>query len=108
MEIKSIVTTNHALQTVRSEFDWLKENASVAFAHKFRDDFQTQVENILPSYLSYPECRYLPTKNNIYRNIIWGNYLIIYKILKKEILVLGIFHTRQNPKKLKAFKRIRK
>jgi hypothetical protein len=80
MEIKELIITTHALQTVNNEFGWLKENASVAFSYKFRDDFQKQVESILPSYLAYPECRHLPTKNNIYRNIIWGKYLIIYKI----------------------------
>lgn len=108
MEITKIVVTPHAIQTLRTEFDWLKDNASVAFANKFRNDFKTQVDSILPSYLAYPECRFLLTPKNIYRNIIWGNYLIIYKIRKKEILVLGIFHTKQNPNKLKSLRRIKK
>lgn len=107
MEVK-IILTEHALQTVRQEFDYLKENISVEFAYKFRDEFPKQVESILPFYLKYSECRFLPTKNKIYRNIIWGNYLIIFKILEKEILVLGIFHSSQNSKKLKSFRRIKK
>lgn len=40
MEITEIVITTHALKPVRTEFDWLKENASIAFANKFRKDFK--------------------------------------------------------------------
>ena len=29
MEMKDLVITTYALQTVRNEFDWLKENASL-------------------------------------------------------------------------------
>ena len=108
MEVKELVITEHALQTVRDEFEYLKENISTEFAHKLRDSFPVQVELILPFYLKHSECRFLPTKNKIYRNLIWGNYLIIYKILEKEILVLVIFHSNQNLKKLKSFRRIKK
>ncbi len=108
MEIKEIIITEHALQTVRDEFEYLKETVSIDYAHKFRDDFPAQVETILPFYLKYSECRFLATSNKIYRNIIWGSYLIIFKILERKILVLGIFHTRQNSKKIKSFRRIKK
>ncbi len=103
-----IVITEHALQTVNAEFNYLKEFASDRAAHQFKDDFVRQVDSILPFSLGHPECRFLPTKNKIYRNIIWGNFLIIYKILKNEILVLGAFHSKQNPSKLKSYRRIKK
>lgn len=108
MEIKEVIITEHALQTVRDEFEYLKENVSPEFAYKFRDEFPKQVEAILPFYLKHSECRFLPARNKIYRNLVWGNYLIIYKLLEKEILILGIFHTNQNSKKLKSFRRIKK
>lgn len=103
-----IIITEHALKTVHDEFNYLKEFVSVKIAHKFKDEFVNQVDVILPFYLSHPECRFLPTRNNIYRNIIWGNFLIVYKILKNEILILGLFHSKQNPVKLKAYRRIKK
>lgn len=106
--MKEIIITANAIQTVKDEFEYLKENVSIDFALKFRDEFSKKVENILPFYLSYPECRFLITKNNIYRNVIWDNYLIIFKILEKEILVLGIFHTKKNPKKIKTFRRVKR
>ena len=103
-----IVITAHALLTVHTEFTYLKEFATERVAHNFKNSFVEKVDSILPDYLAYAECRFLPTKNKIYRNIIWGNYLIIYKILKKEILVLGVFHAKQNPAKLKSYRRIKK
>lgn len=103
-----IVITPHALLTVHTEFTYLKEFATERTAQKFKNEFVERVDSILPNYLAYAECRFLLTKNNIYRNIIWGNYLIVYKILRKEILVLGVFHSKQNPVKLKSYRRIKK
>ncbi|MFN8322126.1 MAG: type II toxin-antitoxin system RelE/ParE family toxin [Chitinophagales bacterium] len=103
-----IAITPHALLTVHTEFTYLKEFATERAARKFKNGFVEKVDSILPQYLAYPECRFLPTKNNIYRNIIWGNYLIIYKVLKKEVLVLGVFHSKQNPAKLKAYRKVKK
>jgi len=97
-----IVITEHALQTVQAEFNYLKEFASENIAHQFKKMFVQQVDAILPFYLNHPECRFLSTENKIYRNIAWGNFLLVYTILKKEILVLGIFHSKQDPKKLKS------
>ncbi len=108
MEIKALVISAYAIQTVKNEFEYLKEKISDGYAYKFREQFFQKAENILPFYLSFPECRFLPTKNKIYRNVIWDNYFLIYKILGNEILVLGIFHTSQNPSKVKAFRRVKK
>lgn len=107
MEIKRVSVTTFALLTVNAEFEYLKENASTPFAYKFRDKFIEHVELLTSNYLHYPECRFLPTKGKIYRNVIWRDYLLIYKILKSEILVLGVFHARQNPRKLKSYRRIK-
>ncbi len=103
-----VVITEHALQTVHNEFNYLKEFASDRVAHQFKAGFVQQVDSILPFYEGHPECRFLPTRNKSYRNLIWGNYLIVYKILKKEILVLGLFHSKQNPAKLKSYRRIKR
>ena|ERR1019366_3254808 len=107
MEIKPITITTHAIDTLLSEFEYLKASVSVEYAQNFRNEFIRKTDGINPNYFSYPECRFLPTKNKIYRNIIWGDYLIVFKVLAKEILVLGIFHTKQNPGKLKSYRRIK-
>jgi len=55
----------------------------------------------------HPECRFLLAKNHIYRNIVWYNYLIIYKILKKEIWIVGVFPTKQPPAKAKSYRKVK-
>ena len=107
MEVKNVAITPHALVTVNREFDYLKENASLVFAYKFRVKFLEIVNELGNGYLLFPECRLLPTKHKIYRNAIWRDYLFVYKILKGKILVLGVFHAKQNPVKLKPFRRIK-
>jgi plasmid stabilization system protein ParE len=56
------------------------------------------VRDLNAQYLLHPECRYLETKNKIYRNIILGSYLIIYRITPNKIEVLRAFHGSRSPK----------
>ncbi|HBI00841.1 MAG TPA: type II toxin-antitoxin system RelE/ParE family toxin [Flavobacterium sp.] len=64
------------------------------------DKFETQ-------YLLHPECRHLETKTKIYRNIILGSYLIIYRIRANKIEVLRAFHGSRSPKIIKQVRKIK-
>lgn len=55
----------------------------------------------------HPECRYLKSKNKIYRNIILGTYLIIYRITKSRIEVLRIIRSEVSIQKLKAVRKLK-
>jgi plasmid stabilization system protein ParE len=96
----------YALQQLKEEYNYFYTEYSEKYADKFYDSFFQAVERILPHYLSHPECRFLTTKNKSYRNVVWENYLIVYKIKKNKIEVLSLFHTKQNPKRLKKVKRV--
>lgn len=102
-----IVIKEKAEQDLINAIDHYAVNYSVRYALKFREEFYQVVETALPFVWGNPECRFLPTKNHIYRNIVWGNYLIIYKILKKEIWIVGLFHTKQDPAKIKSYKKVK-
>jgi plasmid stabilization system protein ParE len=97
--------TDAALDELQAEILYHKVNTSEFFAAKMKISFMAQVDSILPNPYIYPECRFIPTQTQLYRNIVWGNYLIIYKIKKTEIIVLSLFHSKQSPRKIK---RIRK
>ena len=97
----------YALLQLKEEYIYYFTEYSATYAEKFYDSFFQAVENILPHYLSHLECRFLATKNKSYRNVIWDNYLIVYKIKKNKIEVLSLFHTKQNPKRLKKVKRVK-
>ena len=108
MEIREVIITSFAKQILFYYLDYIGRESSESIADKFKYDFLDLVERLDINYFAFPECKFLPTKNKIYRNIIWNKYLIVYKIVKDEILVLGLFHTSQNPDKLKSFRKIRK
>ena len=71
------------------------------------EDLKLMVRNLETNYLVNPECRHLETKTKIYRNIILGSYLIIYRIRANKIEVLRAFHGSRSPKDIKKVKQIK-
>ena len=76
-------------------------------ALNFIDDIYYYVEKLETEYLLHPECRHLVTKTKMYRNIILGSYLIIYRIRAEKIEVLRAFHGSRSPKIIKESKKIK-
>ncbi|MCX6272833.1 MAG: type II toxin-antitoxin system RelE/ParE family toxin [Bacteroidetes bacterium] len=69
-------------------------------AKSFIADIYGRIWSLDEMYLLNPECRHLQTKNKIYRNIIVGSYLIIYRITEDSIEVLRILHSHSSIKKI--------
>ncbi|MCW5908158.1 MAG: type II toxin-antitoxin system RelE/ParE family toxin [Chitinophagales bacterium] len=101
MEKVRIEISEFAEAELKAEYLFYYEHYSSRYAERFRTDFYKQVAAILPHPEKFPECRFLSTKGKIYRNIIWGNYLIIFRIRAQAIQVLTLFHTKQHPSKIK-------
>ncbi|HKR05516.1 MAG TPA: hypothetical protein VJY62_12850 [Bacteroidia bacterium] len=102
-----IVIKEFALHQLKEEYDYFKTKHSLFYAEEFRLDFFKKIYSIVPFYKSFPECRFLRTKKKIYRNVVWENYLIVFKIKPELIEILTLFHTKQNPKRLKKLRRIK-
>ena len=105
---KILVVSDSAENDLEQEYVFYADNYSVEAAERLRIGFNQEILKILPNPYIYPECRFLPTKTQIYRNIVWGNYLIIYKIKKDIIEVLSVFHTKQKPAKVKLVRKTKK
>ena len=88
-----------------AECKYFEEHYSEKYAKQFWREFYEQINSILPDPLKYAECRFLPTKKKIYRNIVWGNYLIIFRTKSSLVQVLTLFHTKQHPNKIKQTRR---
>ncbi len=56
--------------------------------------------------LAYKECGQIPTKTKIYRQAKCFSWIIIFKILKAEILILGVIHGARNPKNIQKLRKI--
>ena len=79
----------------------------IKIADSFISEIFTRTERLETEYLLHPECRHLETKTQIYRNIILGSYLIIYRIRANKIEVLRAFHGSRSPKEIKKVKQIK-
>jgi toxin ParE1/3/4 len=76
-------------------------------AKSFIADIYSRVWSLDRMYLLHVECRHLPTKNKIYRNIILGSYLIIYRIKAGYVEVLRILHSHSSIRRIKSSRQIR-
>jgi toxin ParE1/3/4 len=83
------------------------ETFGIIVADYFIDSIYTNLKLLEKNPLIFPECRHLKTKTQIYRNIILGSYLIIYRITSRRIEVLRAIHGSQSPKILKRVRQIR-
>lgn len=103
---KKLIIKESAYKELENELEFIAKNYSKDYAIKFAFEFIQQIELLTTEYLTFPENRYLPTKNKLYRNIIWKkNYWIIYKIKPTSIEILSLFHTKRNPKVVRKFKK---
>jgi len=70
-------------------------------------DIIFKVESLSTLYELYAECRFLPTKSKMYRNLFLGSYIIIYRIKPDRIEVLRAFHSSQSIRKVKSSGKIK-
>ena len=106
-EIRKITRSKFIEDDLTEIFQYGVETFGKMFADIFLEEIIHNINGLSFQYLIYPECKYLETKNQIYRNIILGKYLIIYRIKAEKIEVLRAFHGSQSPKKIKKIRGIR-
>ena len=73
----------------------------------FIDEIYSYIGKLQTQYLLHPECRHLETKTKIYRNIILGSYLIIYRIRANRIEVLRAFHGSRSPRIIRLVRKVK-
>ena len=76
-------------------------------AEHYRQKIRISLSTLHESFLAYPECRHIPTKSRMYRNIILDAHLIIYRITNHRIEVLDIIHTASSISKIRSVGKIR-
>jgi len=75
-------------------------------AIRYREKINNALLSLPERYLSYPECRHIPTKSRMYRNIIIDPHLIIYRIAAERIEVLDIIHGAMSVSKIRDARKI--
>ena len=106
-EQKEVVRSTFYLQDIVDIFEY----GSATFGERagliFYEDLKMTVRSLGSQYLLHPECRHLETKSKIYRNIVIGSYLIIYRITLNRVEVLRAFHGSRSPKTIKSSRKIK-
>ncbi len=105
--IKKVIYSVTFYEDLKSIFSYGFETFGFEMAEIFQEKILHSANGLSYMFLIYPECKHLETKTQIYRNIILGKYLIIYRIRAEKIEVLRALHGSQSPKIIKAIKKIK-
>lgn len=104
---KEVIKSVFYYSDIQDIYEYGEATFGIKLADSFFETILTDVENLETQYLLHPECRHLETKTKIYRNIILGSYLIIYRIRANQIQVLRAFHGSRSPKIIKQVRKIK-
>ena len=76
-------------------------------ALKVSEAIENTINRIEANPFAYKECEQLPSKSKMYRQAVCLSWLIIYKIVAEEILILSVIHSARNLGKIKALKKVK-
>ena len=105
--IKEVVYSSAFYNDLQSIYLYGYEIFGVTIADFLQDKILNLTSRLSDHSYIYPECRHLATKKQIYRNIILGNYLIIYRIRNSKVEVLRALHGSKKNKTIKATRKIK-
>jgi len=89
-----------ARKNVKDIFDYHKINASYNVARNIRKQIFNSTRQLSRNPLSGQEEFYLSELRQNHKYLVSGNYKIIYRIEREQILIIDVFDTRQHPDKI--------
>jgi toxin ParE1/3/4 len=105
--VKRVVTSSYFIATQDSVVEYGAIEFGVALAISLDNEIEKRVQGLSNLYELYPENKFLPTKTKMYRNIILGKYLILYRIKPSTVEVLAIYHSSIRPSKVKKLRSVK-
>ena len=87
-------------------YDYSLEIFGFLQAERYREKVRKALYMLPYRYLVHPECRHIPTKSQMYRNIILDSHLIIYRITDLRIEVLDIVYSASGISKIRETRKI--
>ena|ERR1035437_4011550 len=104
---KKIVQSSVFKEDRRNVYNYGAEIFGFVLADLFLERLHYIIDELEYQYNLHPECKHLPTKGKIYRNIIFGKYIVIYRITPKNVEVLTLIHTSRSVAKIKTARSIK-
>lgn len=102
---KDVVVAKIAQSDIKAVFEYGADSFGFVAAKAFVSEVYMSIWNLDYQYLMHPECRFIPTGSKMYRNVIQGNYLIIYRITPKRIEVLRVLNSQVSIRKIRTAQR---
>ena len=87
-EVKVSIRFNEDISEV---YTYGEELFGPVAAKAFVPDIYSRIRSLAQDRLLHPGCRHLTKKDKRYRNIIIGNYFIIYRITASRVCLAGFF-----------------
>ncbi|MBN2778620.1 MAG: type II toxin-antitoxin system RelE/ParE family toxin [Bacteroidales bacterium] len=92
-KIKRVILSNYFVASQDNVVEYGAREFGVSLAMKLDAEIEKRVQELSTLYEFYTENKFLPTKTKIYRNIILGKYMILYRIKPTTVEVLAIYHS---------------
>lgn len=105
--IRKVVYSSTFYKDLQNIYLYGKEIFGTMFADLFIEEMNHITQGLSFQFNLHPECRFIPTKSNKYRNIILGKYLVIYRITPDNIQVIRAFHSSQSVRKIKTARSVK-
>lgn len=105
--IKKIVYSIVYYEESESVYSYGVETFGDILSDLFFARLQSIVDELEYHYDLHPESKHIPTKGKIYRNIIFGKYIVIYRITPQRIEVLTLLHASRSVTKIKTARSIK-
>ena len=106
-ERNEVAVSGQFTEDLTSVYEYGEEVFGAAAAKSFVSEVYSKIWSLDQTWAHHPGCHHLPTKDQRYRNIILGNYLIIYRVKKSRILVLRMLHGHSSITKIKSSRKIK-
>ncbi|MBC7748408.1 MAG: type II toxin-antitoxin system RelE/ParE family toxin [Methylotenera sp.] len=104
---REVVQSASSIADISDIYDYGLDTFGQQVAETLLFELYQNIAGLSVKYLIYPECKHMATKTQIYRNIIVGKYLTIYRITSKRIEVLRVIHGSIAPTLIKRTKSVK-
>jgi toxin ParE1/3/4 len=104
---RAVIISTFAEEDIQNIYLYGSETFGKNAAETFKAELMFMIRSLKNLYEIHPECRHLITKSRMYRNIIFGSYLVIYRITPSTIEVLKAISSRMSIAKIKSARKIK-
>jgi len=106
-KIRKVVRLSQVDEDISDIYHYGLETFGEVTAELFLADINHQISGLSFRFNLHPECRFLKIKSKMYRNIIIGKYLIIYRITQEIIEILRALHGSRSTRIIKATRSVK-